>query len=198
VRGCYYGRAGTVEQRRATSLEGEEFTCEVDLFDAEKDRFPYPDQHFATVLCCELIEHLPTDPMHMMAEINRILRLGGHLVLTTPNITSLRAISAILQGYHPGFFPAYIRPALPGEETDARHNREYAPREISMLLANSGFELVRLETGEFRYLPRPEHLWVQALLEQHWLPTEHRGDDIYAVARKAGPVRERYPAWLYE
>jgi SAM-dependent methyltransferase len=198
VRGCYYGPLGTVEQRRTVSIEGEEFTCEVDLFDAEKDRFPYPDEHFATVLCCELIEHLPSDPMHMMSEINRVLRRGGHLVLTTPNITSLRAISAILQGYHPGFFPAYIRPAPPGEETDARHNREYAPREIAMLLANAGFEITLLETGEFRSIPRPEYLWVQGLIEQLGLPTEHRGDDIYAVARKTGPVRERYPAWLYE
>jgi hypothetical protein len=97
VRGCYYGEAGIVEHRTATAADGSVFECDVDLFDAEKDRFPYPDGYFATVLCCELIEHLFEDPMHMMSEINRILRPGGHVVLTTPNITSLRAISAILQ-----------------------------------------------------------------------------------------------------
>ena len=85
------------------SDDGETFECDVDLFDAEKDRFPYPDEYFATVLCCELIEHLPADPMHLMSEVNRILKPGGHLVLTTPNIVSARAIAAILQGYHPGF-----------------------------------------------------------------------------------------------
>src|SRR5205823_3782921 len=114
----------------AVSMDGETFECEVDLFDAEKDRFPYEDDYFTTVLCGELIEHLPTDPMHLISEVNRILKPGGHFILTTPNIGSLRAISAILQGFHPGFFPAYIRPADPGQETDARHNREYTPREI--------------------------------------------------------------------
>jgi SAM-dependent methyltransferase len=101
----------------------------VDIFDAEKDRYPYPDEHYSTVLCCELIEHLYHDPMFLLAEVNRILKPGGHFVLTTPNIAALRGVAAILEGYHPGFFPAYIKPAAPCEEADARHNREYTPRE---------------------------------------------------------------------
>jgi SAM-dependent methyltransferase len=147
-------------------------------------------------LCCELIEHLFNDPMHLMCELNRILKPAGHLVLTTPNIASLRAISAILQGYHPGFFSAYLRPADSGE-TDARHNREYTPGEIQRLLENSGFEIVLLETGAFREEPHPEYGWVTHLLERYRLSAELRGDGIYAVARRTGSVRERYPAWLY-
>jgi SAM-dependent methyltransferase len=138
----------------AVSTNGEQFACDVDLFNAEKDPFPYADEYFSTVLCCELIEHLFHDPMHLMLEVNRILKPGGHLVLTTPNLAALRGISAILQGYHPGFFHAYIRPAADGE-TDARHNREYTPREIRRLLQNSGFSIVRLETGPFGTSRRP-------------------------------------------
>jgi len=197
VRGCYYGPAGRTDRKQKTSTVGEEFACEVDLFDAEKDAFPYPDAHFATVLCCELIEHLPSDPMHMMSEINRILRPGGRLVLTTPNIASLRAISAILQGYHPGFFPAYIRPRAEGEEAEARHNREYTPKEMQMLLLDAGFDVERLETGPFKNDPKPELIWVDDLLDRYKLPRELRGDGIYAVGRKTGPVRSRRPAWLY-
>src|SRR5674476_776453 len=37
---------------------GRKFECEVDHFDAERDRFPYPDNHFEMVTVCELIEHL--------------------------------------------------------------------------------------------------------------------------------------------
>lgn len=198
VRGCYYGPAGKVDHREVVSAEGERFTCEIDLFDAERDRFPYPGEHFRTVLCCELIEHLAEDPMHMMAEINRILVPGGHLVLTTPNITSLRALRAILEGFHPGFFPAYLRPRKADEDPEARHNREYAPKEIARLFADSGFELERLETGPFRELAAPEHAWVSHLLERYLLPADLRGDDIYAVGRKRGPVRDRHPAWLYQ
>jgi SAM-dependent methyltransferase len=149
------------------------------------------------VLCCELIEHLFADPMHMMSEINRVLKPGGHLLITTPNLGSLRAISAILQGYHPSFFPAYIRPRQEGEETEARHNREYVPMEVERLLIDSGFEVVRLETGEFLDEPHPEHAWVTHLLERYRLQKELRGDGIYALGRKTGPVRQRWPAWLY-
>ena len=195
VRGCYYGPAGNVDRRSATSTEGETFDCEIDLFNAEKDPFPYPDGHFSTVLCCELIEHLTEDPMHLMSEVNRIVKPGGHLVLTTPNISSLRGIAAILEGYHPGIFTAYIRPR--DGEVEARHNREYTPKEIERLLLNSGFAVTLLETGPFRQTPRPEEGWVLSLLERFELPKDLRGDDIYAVGRKTGEVRERYPDWLY-
>ncbi len=197
VRGCYYGKLGRSDHRSVTNTEGETFECEIDHFDAEKDVFPYPDAHFATVICGELIEHLFEDPMHLMSEVNRILKPGGHLVLTTPNIAALRAISGILQGYHPGFFHAYIRPAEGTGEVDARHNREYAPREIHQLLENSGFAVARLETGEFRDEPHPEFGWILHLLKRYGLSTDLRGDGIYAVGRKTGAVRERYPAWLY-
>jgi glycosyltransferase involved in cell wall biosynthesis/predicted SAM-dependent methyltransferase len=196
VRGCYYGCAGGQERRCVRSESGDTFECVIDLFNAEKDSFPYDDEYFSTVLCCELIEHLFEDPMHMMAEINRILRPGGHLVLTTPNIVSLRAIAGVLQGYQPGLFPAYIRPRE-GGRVDARHNREYTPREVSDLLVNSGFEVTLLETGPFLDEPHPEHGWVLHLLERYILSTDHRGDGIYAVGRKVGPVRQRYPEWLY-
>jgi glycosyltransferase involved in cell wall biosynthesis/SAM-dependent methyltransferase len=196
VRGCYFGPAGKTETRTVVSGDGREFTCAIDLFDAERDVFPYPDGYFSTVLCCELIEHLPTDPMHMMVEINRVLKPGGHLVLTTPNIAGLRAIHAVLEGYHPGFFPAYLLPETLAKG-DSRHNREYTAREIHMLLNAAGFDVALLETGPFREQPRPELLWVERLLEQLSLDTSLRGDGIYAVGRKSGPPRERYPAWLY-
>jgi len=195
VRGCYYGPSGGTKQRTVTSESGEVFECRIDFFDAEKDCFPYEDGYFSTVLCCELLEHLSADPMHMMIEIHRVLKPGGHLVLTTPNIVSLRAVAGILQGFHPALFPAYIRPREAG--ADARHNREYTPNEIKSLLENSGYEVTLLETGPFRDEPRPEHGWVEHLLDRYILPKEHRGDGIYAVGRKAGAVRERYPSWLY-
>ena len=198
VRGCYYGEAGHTDRKTVTSDTGEEFSCDVDLFDAEKDTFPYPDEHFSTVLCCELIEHLPSDPMHMMSEVNRILKPGGHFLVTTPNIGSLRAIKAILEGYHPGFFPAYIRPSKPDEEVEARHNREYTPREIHRLFSDSGFDVTVLDTGPFLDEPQPGHGWVKHLLERYQLSGELRGDGIYAVGKKSGPIKQRYPSWLYE
>jgi SAM-dependent methyltransferase len=197
VRGCYYGKVGRIDHKSITSENGESFECDIDHFDAERDAFPYCDSSFDTVLCCELIEHLFTDPMHMMSEINRILKPGGHLLLTTPNLGSFRAISAILNGYHPSFFPAYIRPRAENEEVEARHNREYVPMEIQHLLIDAGFDLVCLETGEFLDEPHPEYGWICHLLERYRLRAYLRGDGIYALGRKTGPVTQRWPAWLY-
>jgi glycosyltransferase involved in cell wall biosynthesis/SAM-dependent methyltransferase len=196
VRACFFGPTDRIDHREVTSAEGERFECDIEHFDAEKDVFPYADEYFATVLCCELIEHLVRDPMHMLAEINRILRPGGHLVLTTPNLASLRALSAILQGFHPGLFPQYIQPADDGH-VDPRHSREYTPIEVRWLLTGAGFEVLRLETGPFREQPRPELTWVQRLLERYSLPADLRDEGIYAVGRKTGAIRARYPDWLY-
>ena len=195
VRGAYFGPLGRTDYRGATSVDGELFICPVDLFDAERDCFPYPDQYFHTVLCCELIEHLANDPVHMIAEINRILVPGGALVLSTPNIASLRSVHAILHGYHPGIFPAYIKPNLDGT-IDPRHSREYTPREIAWLLEAGGFQVELLETGDFgRREPRSE--WTEEFLKANQLSPDLRGEIIYCRGRKTGPLRERWPKELY-
>ena len=195
VRGSYYGPAGQTNCPATASITGEVFSCSIDLFDAERDRFPYPDGHFRTVLCCELIEHLSTDPMHMMAEINRILVPGGSVVLSTSNITSLRSVHAVLHGYHPGVFHTYIKPDEEGK-VDPRHSREYAPREIARLMEAAGFEVELLETGNYSK-PEPYFPWVQQMLQKLLCSVELRGEVIYCRARKVGPVRERWPKELY-
>jgi SAM-dependent methyltransferase len=196
VRGSYLGNLGEYTEREVRSRDGETFACRIDHFNAEKDRYPYPDDFFSTVLCCELLEHLYDDPMHMMAEINRILNHGGRLVLSTPNICSTRAVGAALLGYHPGLFHQYVRPAKDGS-IDPRHAREYAPRDVHALLEAAGFSIVRLETGPYLEKPTPDLDWVGKLLERHELSNYLRGDVIYAIGEKAGPVKSRYPPELY-
>ena len=197
VRGCYYGKLGEVDHKEIVSADGEHFTCDVDLFDAERDAFPYPDEHFDTVLCCELLEHLPTDPMHMMSEINRILKPGGHLVITTPNICSVRAIAAILQGYHPGSFPLTSGHPPTGPTTAHATPANMRRGNLRPFSGRVGFEVASLETGEFREEAHPEHEWVRQLLDTYWLDPDLRGDGLYAVGVKRGPVHQRYPSWLY-
>jgi SAM-dependent methyltransferase len=196
VRGCYLGPLGKVNHRTITSSAGETFTCDIDHFDAEHDIYPYPSERFGAVLCCELIEHLYEDPMHLMEEVNRILRPGGHLVLSTPNVCSLRAIAASLLNYHPGLFHQYVKPDAEGKR-DPRHAREYAPRDVQTLFESAGFEVVRLETGPYLERKSLEYQWVRHLLARYELPQDHREDSIFCVGRKTGPVRERYPAALY-
>ena len=83
-------------------------------------------------------------------------------------------------------------------DPEPRHNREYMPREIAHLLEGSGFQVTLLETGPFLARPEPEYAWVSQLLERYELSHQLRGEGIYALGRKTGPVLQRYPGWLYE
>jgi len=195
VRGAYYGEAGKTDIRSTTSITGEMFSCTMDLFDAERDHFPYPDGHFHAVLCCELIEHLTTDPMHMLAEINRIVAEDGYLILTTPNIAGLRSLHAVLNGYHPALFPSYIRPSGDGT-VDPRHSREYTPIEIAQLVEAAGFHVEHLETGDYNE-QGPNYEEARRVLEANRLSTALRGEVIFCRARKMGLLRHRWPKELY-
>lgn len=46
---------------------------------------PFRDRSFETVLCAQVLEHVP-EPARMLEEISRVLRPGGHLILTAPHI----------------------------------------------------------------------------------------------------------------
>jgi SAM-dependent methyltransferase len=46
---------------------------------------PFGEKAFDTLLCSQVLEHLP-EPGRAMAEMARVLRPGGHLILTAPHI----------------------------------------------------------------------------------------------------------------
>jgi SAM-dependent methyltransferase len=200
VRGCYFGDGGS-DLKLANARDGEFFECTIDLFNCESDPFPYPDGHFSTVLCCELLEHLKHDPMGMMSEINRILKPGGILLLTTPNVVSLRAVRAVLNGVHPGFYNRYPDPRASGT-TDSRHEREYTPGEISQLLDAAGFAIDHIETGPYGVdspgEPGGSAKWAANVLETLKQPVDLRDDCILAVGRKESVPGDLRPFWLYD
>jgi SAM-dependent methyltransferase len=57
--------------------------------------WPLEDESFDYVLSSEAIEHLPNQ-LHVLGECARVLRPGGKLLLTTPNLLSLRARAAFM------------------------------------------------------------------------------------------------------
>ena len=118
----YVGAEGVKKER----------TVEFRHFNIELDRFPYEDGSFRLVLFCEILEHLVEDPVAVLTEINRVTEMGGHLVLTTPNVARAENVARLINGdnlYDPysGFGPY------------GRHNREYTLDELRQLLAFSGF-----------------------------------------------------------
>jgi len=59
----------------------------VDLF-ADAMKLPLANESFDAVLCTQVLEHVP-EPLDLLQEARRVLRPGGHLVLTAPQYNGL-------------------------------------------------------------------------------------------------------------
>jgi SAM-dependent methyltransferase len=197
VRGAYYGPLGQSALKQSTIAGKTVFECYVDLFDAEKDRYPYGDSTFDCILACEIFEHFLHDPMHMLAEANRVLDTEGYLVLTTPNAVSATAVARTLEmSGNPQLYSKYTNPRGAYAESEVGHMREYTPDELTQALHAAGFEIEHLFTTV-----APEyhsHEWVLTLLSDLQYPVHLRGEQMYCLARKVTAVRQRYPGFLYE
>jgi SAM-dependent methyltransferase len=60
--------------------------------DIELEQFPLEDNRADIVLLFETFEHLRIDPIFTFSEIVRILRPGGVMLLSTPNLKSLKGL----------------------------------------------------------------------------------------------------------
>ncbi len=87
---------------------------------APADRLPFPDASFDLVTAFDVLEHLEDDQAGLR-EFHRVLRPGGHLLLTVPAYRFLWSIHDEALG----------------------HRRRYVASEIHSLLNNSGFSTLR-------------------------------------------------------
>lgn len=160
------------------------------FLDLETQKLPAKDNTFDTVLCCEVLEHLDVDPMFMLAELNRVLKPGGRLILTTPNITSTHGLFKMLRGIEPYFFMQYHKDGSP-----YRHNYEYSHGGLSALLTAAGFEGEIWTENSFE-----DGIYADSefLLRSGFkLNTDLLGDNLFASVYKKSNVIERYPSPIY-
>jgi len=151
----------------------------------------YPEQvplhdgaaHLAFAL--EIIEHL-TSPFHLLAEAFRVLTPGGHLVLTTPNITRIGNIFKLLIGK-----TINDRLAPPGYDNPddewRPHVREYGMGELEQMVTHAGFEIAerRFFLGEDTQdcVQPPSQRWVN-LAKLPFYAVPHLRGSLLMVARK--------------
>jgi SAM-dependent methyltransferase len=111
--------------------------------DVEREFLPFADATFDRVLATEVLEHL-AHPGLLLGECLRVLRPGGTLLLTTPNVVDLPNRLRALRGRSPQSHLFGIDE--PFRMNEWVHRREYAPDEVRRLLRATGFGRVDIHT----------------------------------------------------
>ena len=121
--------------------------------DLNSKSLPFSDDSLDLVTCLEVLEHL-CYPDNIISEIYRVLKPGGELILTTPNLGSWSNRLLMIFGY----FPVSMSISLKSEESGIRdmmkkepktrdgakfdyHVRAYTPSSLKIVLKENNFEI---------------------------------------------------------
>jgi ubiquinone/menaquinone biosynthesis C-methylase UbiE len=108
---------------------------------------PFPDASFDLVLCIEVLEHL-FSPHKAAAEIRRVLKPGGRLVASTPNVAYWRLRANMLFGL---WNPLGDELAIEQPWRDP-HIRFFTPKTLTRMLRLAGFSSVEAGAHGGRFL----------------------------------------------
>lgn len=139
--------------------------------DLNKD-LPFPAESFDLVVCVEGIEHIE-NPHHLIRGIRRVLKSGGKLVLSTPNVLSLKSRMHALRLGYPIHFDLMVRQeqSVAGEWT-VKHLNPISFLELRYLLEEHRFRILALEVNKLER----KRLFFYFLLERLLVKKRVKGD----------------------
>lgn len=138
---------------------------------------PFRSECFDAVFAGEVIEHL-LDTARFLRDLHRVLKPTGMLVLTTPNLCSLRNLYHWLRRQQLAW--------VDYREGQWGHVRHFSPASLRLLLAETGFVVTRLGSSGFEVGGRlPSLAWLTGLT-QRVFARSLRGNCLVVAATKTG------------
>jgi len=101
----------------------------VNVLNRKLDEANFADKYFDVVTFWHALEHFH-NPSAVLVEVNRILKPGGHLLISLPNFRSLQARIMKSDWYHLDI---------------PRHIFHFTPQTITQLLAKTGFQVLSID-----------------------------------------------------
>ena len=111
--------------------------------DVEVAPVPFESDTFDVILFNEIFEHLRINPLFTMREALRVLRPEGKLLLSTPNLRSLRGLKNLIVHNEAHAASGDVYGQYEKLETLGHmgHVREYTTKEVAELLRRIGFRV---------------------------------------------------------
>jgi len=128
--------------------------------------FPYPDGHFDMLIAIEVMEHFNGQD-HFFREACRILKKGGRLFITTPNILSLKSRMRFLLG---GFYYSF-GPLDHSLHDGMQHVSALTFDQFNYWATKNGFGPAKLDTDKLQKSSR----WLSFLIPFQWLYLKWKG-----------------------
>lgn len=122
VHGCDLSTAALARSEGLDRRYSVDLNCEV---------LPEPSESFDLVTASEVIEHLIM-PDRVLLELTRVLKPGGHALLTVPNVAFWRFRIQALRGQ------------VPSVTADERHLHSFNATLLDQLVRSVGLEVVQL------------------------------------------------------
>jgi SAM-dependent methyltransferase len=153
------------------------YNVELRVCDLDDESLPFDDGFFDAIVFMEVLEHVFRPPSEVLTEVLRLLRPGGKLIMTVPNIVSLRRRMRMLGGRSP----------LPRPDNQLKkdwvhghgHIHEYDLLELVEILQSVGFEI-----DQKKHLRFP---MMDALQNTHWPPKKRLTNAVYRAAQAFWP-----------
>ena len=189
------GRSPILSYLESRGVIAEEYTEEL------RNEISLPQETFDVVLLLEVFEHLKdiesqshnatqcfTGPKHLIKEIQKLLKPGGVMILTTPNASSLNVFYNFLMKRTPYNYNLHPREYTKAEVIDLvlKGNVEYKNYQDTGELVDLGrFELINSQIIDVWNLP-PEANREKLIEAIHacGADTTERGDDMMFIFRK--------------